>query len=335
MKSIGLITDVPFWKIGLGKHARIQELCRFLALQSRLTLYYIGEEVAPFPGPIVLQGEDKPGQLQAHLAKAGHDLLIVSYLHLHWVADLGHVPIYLDAIDLLSERGRSFASYNRKIDSLSFQEEIALFHKFDKVIFMQKEEIEKVVPHLGADRVLLCPHPVVPEDNPLFREQVQKIGFLGSPSWPNIDGVQWFHDAVLPLLGDLAEKCVVNGTMSSSPLSAFSPRLAKGSVVDSPGDHYKNVDIAINPCLYGSGLKIKTVEAIAYGIPLVTTSVGAQGLREEAGNSFLLADTPEAFADALHALAESAELRRQLSLGARAFARQHLTPAACFGALLT
>src|ERR1700722_7640643 len=198
MKSIGLITDVPFWKIGLGKHARIQELCRFLALRSRFTLYYLGEETVPFPGSIVFQGDDKPSQLRARLATADHDLLIVTYLHLHWVADFANVPIYLDAIDLHSERGKAFATHNLEVGYPSFEEELAIFRKFDKVIVMQKEELEKVLPHLRADRLLLCPHPVVPEASPPFREEVETIGFLGSPSWPNIDGMQWFHDAVLP-----------------------------------------------------------------------------------------------------------------------------------------
>jgi glycosyltransferase involved in cell wall biosynthesis len=116
--------------------------------------------------------------------------------------------------------------------------------------------------------------------------------------------------------------------------SLFSPSLSKGRSFPTPGEYYKSIDIAINPVLYGSGLKIKTVEAIAYGIPLVTTSAGAQGLHEESGRSFLLADTPEAFAAAICRLAASSDLRCQLSTQSRSFARQHLTPAACFGALL-
>ncbi len=335
MKDIALITDIPFWNVGIGQNARIRELCIFLALHSRFTLYYLGGD-SPFPGPIFHEHE-KQTQLALYLEKARHDLLIVEYLYLHWVADLPlkGAAIYLDAHDLLSERAKSFESFNHRINSITYEQEISYFHKFDKVIFLQKEEIEKVLPRISADRLLLCAHPIAPEEDVPLREEVGVISFFGSPSWPNIDGIQWFHDAVLPLLGDLAKKCVVNGSINFSPLSVFSPHLSKGRAFYSIDDYYKEIDIAINPVLYGSGLKIKTVEAIAYGIPLVTTSAGAQGLLEERGNCFLLADTPEEFAAAICTLASSSDRRRQLSSRARTFAREHLTPTACFSSLLT
>jgi glycosyltransferase involved in cell wall biosynthesis len=336
VKNISLITDIPFWEMGNGQSARIRELYTFLANQSKLTLYYLGKETPPFPG-LTFQNHDRRAQLASCLEKAQHDLIIIEKLHLDWVRalNLKDIPVYLDAHDLISERAKSFQRFNRKCGSLSFEEEIARFRKFDKIILLQKEETEKVLPFLGRDRLLLCPHPVVPEENGIVREEVETIGFFGGPSWPNIDGVQWFHDLILPLLGDLATKCVAHGAIVYSPFYAFSPRLVKGQLFSSLDSYYKNIDIAINPALYGSGLKIKTVEAIAYGIPLVTTSIGAQGLHEESGRSFLLADTPQEFAAAIRTLASSSTLRRQLSSRARAFARQHFTPQLCFASLLT
>ena len=335
MKNIAIVTDVPFWQIGLGKHARVFELFRFLLHHSRLTLYFLGEETPPFSCPS-FDSSDKQQQLKAYLEEAKHDLVIVEYLHLHWVADLflSGTKIYLDAIDLFSERAKSFASFNRKTPAITFEEEVELFRKFDKVMFLQKEELERVALQMHEDKLLLCPHPMISETEIPIQKAVKTISFLGSPSWPNIDGVQWFHDAVLPLLGDLAEKCIANGTISRSPLSIFSPQLAKGKVFASVEEHYKSIDIAINPVLYGSGLKIKTVEALAYGIPLVTTSVGSQGLLEEAGKAFLLADTAEEFAAAISALAGCTGLRRRISSQARAYAQRHWTPMACFGVLL-
>ncbi len=335
MKNIALATDASFWEIGLGAHARIRELYHFLACNSHFTLYYLGDEVCPFPGPSFQRG-NKQKQLKGFLQAAKHDLLIVEYIHLHWAADflLKGTKIYLDAIDLFSERTKSFAAYNRSIGSMTFDQEIGYFRKFDKVMFIQKEEMEKVLPHLGEDKLLLCPHPTVPEADAPIREEVQAISFFGSPSWPNVDGIQWFHDAVMPLLGNLGEKCIANGAFSTSPISIFSPRLAKGKVFPFLGDYYKGIDIAINPVLYGSGLKIKSVEAIAYGIPLVSTSAGAQGLLEQAGRSFLLADTPEEFAAAICALAASSGLRRRLSARALEYAQHNLTPQACFKSLI-
>ena len=331
MKSIGLVTDIAFWEIGNGQNARVHALYVFLNKHCRLTLYYLEKDVPPFPC-VTFQNNI---QLQSCLNKAKHDLIIVEKLHLEWVADLQlETPIYLDAHDLISERAKSFKQFNRECAKLSFEEEMAKFRKFDKIILMQKDEMEKVLPHLGKDKLLLCPHSVGSIVNADIREEVKTISFFGGPSWPNVDGIQWFHDLVLPQLGSLAEKCVVHGAIVYSPFFAFSPQLSKGKLFDSLDSYYKNIDIAINPVLYGSGLKIKTVEALSCGIPLVTTSIGSQGLSEESGHSFLTADTPEEFASAICTLASSFELRQKLSRRAKKYSEENFSASACFGVLL-
>jgi hypothetical protein len=318
------VTDIAFWEIGSGEKARIRELHAFLHKQCKLTLYYLGEA-------------DKKAQLAIQLEKAEHDFIIVEKLHLDWILNLKNknIPVYLDAHDLISDRVADFQRFNRSCGTLTLEEEITRLSKFDKVIFLQKEEYEKTLPFLGRERLLLCPHPVVPEEEIEIRETVESIGFFGGPSWPNIDSVQWFHDAVLPLLDDLASKCSVQGAFMFSPFAAFLPGMIKGPLHPTLSSYYRSIDIAINPVLYGSGLKIKTVEALAYGIPLVTTSVGAQGIQEEDGQAFLIADTPEEFAAAIQRLASSYDLRRELSARARHFAKQHFTPHACFSVLLS
>jgi glycosyltransferase involved in cell wall biosynthesis len=333
--NIGLITDISFWQMGNGQNARIRELHAFLSHYAHLTLYYLGDDPLPFPGLMCQEG-DKRTQLASLLEKAQHDLIIVEKLHLAWITDLElkNTRIYLDAHDIAFERAQQFQQFGRTSYSLSFEEEIACFRKFDKVIFLHDEDVEKMVPFLGKDRLLLCPHPVTPEADIAIREEVKTISFFGGPSWPNIDGLQWFHDDVLPLLGDLAQKCIVHGSMNYSPFFTFLPRLNRGQLFTSLNSHYKNVDIAINPVRYGTGLKIKSVEALAYGIPLVTTSIGAQGLHTQSNRAFLLADTPQDFADAMRQLDVSLALRESLSLRSREYARQRFTPHACFHSLM-
>jgi len=57
--------------------------------------------------------------------------------------------------------------------------------------------------------------------------------------------------------------------------------------------------VVINPMRFGTGLSIKSLEALGHAKPLVTTSVGARGLGEGVGQAFLVADTPEEFASAI------------------------------------
>ena len=101
---------------------------------------------------------------------------------------------------------RASEQFNRKCAELTLEEEVAKFRKFDKIILMQKDEMGKVLALMGADKLLLCPHSVESNVNFHIREEVETISFFGGPSWPNVDGMQWFHDLVLPQLGDLAQK---------------------------------------------------------------------------------------------------------------------------------
>lgn len=332
MLSIGLVTDIAFWEFGNGQNARILALYDFLTKHSKLTLYYLGEAPCPFSAVHI----HNPSQLSQALAKAEHNRIIVEKLHLDWITDLGlkNTPIYLDAHDLLSERAKAYHQFDRHCCLLTFEEEMHRFSKFDKVILLQKDEADQVRAVLG-DRILVCPHPVVAQKKLSLRKKVKTIGFFGGPSEANIDGIHWFHDAVMPLLKNLSQKCTVHGAINYSPFSLFLPRLAKGELFSDVVSCYQNLDIAINPVLYGSGLKIKTVEALAYGIPLVSTGVGVQGLQEESNKSFLLANTAQEFAEVLERLTASFSLREQLSVAAREFAKLHFTPEACFKTLVS
>ncbi len=335
MLKIGLITDLPFWELGNGQNARIQELIRYLDRHSHFTLYYLGNRPILIPQAVTLN-PTQPDHVKTYLKNAQHDLVIIEKLHLDWILDFlpKKTPAYLDAHDLMSDRSQAFQAFNRPCSTLSFNEEVIRMSKFDKVIFLQNEEVEKVNRSISPQKLLCCPHPIKPHKPIGLRKQVKHIGFFGGPSWPNIDGVQWFHDTVMPLLGKLAKKCTAQGTFIHSPFSIFTPRLKKGAPAACLTSYYQTVDIAFNPALYGSGLKIKTIEALGHGIPLVTTSCGAQGLLEEANRCFLIADTPEKFAEAIAKLASSLTLRQQLSKNALKMVKDHFSAEACFKQLL-
>ena len=328
MKRIGLITDLPFWNSGNGQNARIQELVRFLKRNSDFTLYYLGDQPLPLPGIHIKNPEE--------LRNVQLDRVIVEKLHLDWILAYlpRSIPAYLDAHDLFSDRSREFQANHRPSTELSSEEESERMKEFDKVIFLQTREVQKAKQWFPGERLLCCPHPVRRYFQPVLRPSVNHIGFLGGPSWPNIDGIQWFHDNVMPRLGKLESKCCAHGAITYSPFAIFTPQLNMGKAITSLHRYYKTVDIAINPTFYGSGFKIKTIEALGHGVPLVTTRNGAEGLLDEANHSFLLADTPEEFADAIIRLASSLSLRKKLSSNALKLTQQRFNPRACFYELI-
>ena len=75
--------------------------------------------------------------------------------------------------------------------------------------------------------------------------------------------------------------------------------------------------IAIVPLRIGGGTRLKIYEAMAAGVPVVSTSVGAEGLDVTHGVNILLADTAEAFADACLLLLEQPDVRQRIAAAAR------------------
>ena len=90
--------------------------------------------------------------------------------------------------------------------------------------------------------------------------------------------------------------------------------------------YYQACDVVIAPILFGSGTRIKILEAMAYGRPVVSTSMGAEGMSLENGRHLLLADTMPGFADALIALAADPARCRALADEAWTFQNQNYAP---------
>jgi len=87
--------------------------------------------------------------------------------------------------------------------------------------------------------------------------------------------------------------------------------------VDDVTDAYRRYSVFLAPILSGSGVRVKLLEAFAVGIPAVATQLGAEGLSDEDGRICLLADTGEAFANAVVRLLEDEDAARELAKRAR------------------
>lgn len=162
----------------------------------------------------------------------------------------------------------------------------------------------------GADRVLVCPNGTdeVPRRAPPVRAPGEplRLLFVGAGSYlPNRDGLLWLLDEVLPRVqGVPALLDVVGSEPGTLPAR---PGLALHGKVASVDPHYAAAHVAVIPIRYGSGTRLKVVEAMARGVPVVSTTLGAEGLPVEAGVHFTAADDPGAFAAALSELGQRLE----------------------------
>jgi glycosyltransferase involved in cell wall biosynthesis len=136
----------------------------------------------------------------------------------------------------------------------------------------------------------------------------QSLVFTGSLDWrPNVDGVIYFLDRIFPLVKMRypASKFVIVGR---NPLQILKERvkgredvILAGSVVDIR-PYLNDADVYVVPLRVGGGSRLKILEAFSMELPVVSTTIGAEGLDVSDGENILIADTPTDFAAAIASL---------------------------------
>jgi len=157
--------------------------------------------------------------------------------------------------------------------------------------------------------------------HPIKQIQPNSIFHIGSMEWEaNVRGVQWFLSKVWPLLiennPDLRFHVAGKGIEKHKHLF-FQFGVVYHGEVSNAIDFMKNHGIGIVPIHAGSGIRVKLIESMAWGIPSVSTSVGVQGLPLSEGSpEVLIADEAGGFAEALSSLFN--DWPSAISLGKRA-----------------
>ncbi|MBZ5606957.1 MAG: glycosyltransferase family 4 protein [Acidobacteriia bacterium] len=140
--------------------------------------------------------------------------------------------------------------------------------------------------------------------------------FLGSMDWmPNIDAVRWFVAEVLPLIRARRPECFLTiagrrPTPEIRGLAGKDARILVTGTVPDVRPHLWGAAVAIVPLRIGGGTRLKIYEAMAAKVPVVSTTIGAEGLDVRAGENIILADSARQFADACLALLDDPGLRR-------------------------
>ena len=152
--------------------------------------------------------------------------------------------------------------------------------------------------------------------------------FVGSLTYePNIDGLRLMIEEILPLVRDAVPTAVLrvvgHGYNERVVQLAACPGVELVGEVDSVAPELANATLSVVPLRFGGGTRIKILEAFAHEVPVVSTTVGAEGLDVRAGEDCVLADTPEAFAEACVRLLRDPIEAARLVANARALAATH------------
>jgi glycosyltransferase involved in cell wall biosynthesis len=207
--------------------------------------------------------------------------------------------------------------------------------RFHRVYVCSDDDRRALARHLGARRVVVIPNAVsIPRSvaarrrGPAFT--LLFVGTLGY--YPNEDAAIFFCREVLPRIRGAVERPVRALIVGSNPpekvraLAQDHDVTVTGTVPDL-GPYYAGADAVVVPLRAGGGTRIKVLEAFSYRRPVVSTTVGAQGIEATPGTHLLIGDTPRAFAAHCVRLTRSPELGRSLAARAFQFVTTHHTPA--------
>lgn len=192
----------------------------------------------------------------------------------------------------------------------------------------------------GVSRIAVVPTGVDVDyfSRPAPVSRVADLVFVGSMDWlPNVDGVTWFVREVLPRLRKRRPDCTVaivgrTPARAVAGLAARDPRILVTGTVDDVRPWLWGSTVSIVPLRIGGGTRLKIYEAMAAGVPVVSTAVGAEGLEVSSPENIRLADTPDDFAAACAELLERAEVRARQARAARAVVHSRCSWEAVAGA---
>ena len=145
--------------------------------------------------------------------------------------------------------------------------------------------------------------------------------FTGTMNYfPNYDAAIYFHNEIWPLI--IAKHPDVTFSIVGNNPTAQVKRLASNNVtvtgyVPDTRVYFNQATVFISPMRSGSGLQVKHLEAMAMGIPIVTTTIGSRGIEAIENQDLVVADTPNNFANHVNMLLDDRELRRSIGNSGR------------------
>lgn len=253
----------------------------------------------------------------------------------HYNGLLKKVPWVMDLIDVDSHKWRQYAEtntqplrwlYRREADYL-LQYEQRIVKEFQQILLVSESEkklLNKYVsaPSIkavgnGVDLEYFAPGKGIPAPH-----EALTLVFTGAMDyWPNIEGVEWFADAVFPLIKQAVPDVRLH-IVGSNPspqvksLAKIDGIFVAGYVTDTR-DYFAAADICVIPLRIARGIQNKVLEAMAMGKAVVCTAEALEGITAEPGKDLLVAEEAEAFAKAVIQLLDNQTYRQQLGDMAR------------------
>lgn len=286
--------------------------------------------------PVAVERFCPPGMrkfLEDLIRRERFDTAVVDHLApTSYFPDLAHAVFFQHNVETVIWRRRAQHSgnawsrwYNGVQAKRMYQYERRVSRAAGHIVAVSETDAEEMRKLFQVERVSVIPTGVnieyfqPPETAP---ERRGDLVFVGSMDWmPNVDGMLWFAHEVLPILRQRRPGCKVTIAGRLPPpeitrLAAADSGVQVTGTVPDIRPYLWGSAVSIVPLRIGGGTRLKIYESMAARTPVVSTTVGAEGLSVHPPEDIRIADTPAAFAENCLELLSVEAVRRQVAAAA-------------------
>jgi glycosyltransferase involved in cell wall biosynthesis len=278
------------------------------------------------------------------------DFIIVDMLRMAQYVENSSLPKMLELQDLLSERYKRFCENTSckddllgtfgellpkfisnilneylKVPLLKYESKVIakreyeLSQKFEAITLVSQIEVDKLRKTTGVRHIHAIPPSV--ENSILNFDLVEEgkcnIIFLGNLTTnQNLSSFRYIAEKVLPLLDDkhfdYTFTAIGKFDQRAIEIAAMSNKIILQGFVDSLSKAISTKHLMLSPITFGSGIKTKILDAMSFGVPIITNSIGAEGLSVENGVHLIIEDDPKLMVLAVESLFKDKELRDRI-----------------------
>lgn len=242
--------------------------------------------------------------------------------------------VIIDSVDVRHLRERLKYEITGKEDDLKRSIEIKnrelnIYKKADRVLAITGEDanvLRKDCPDLRVEVVPNIHRLQLGPDKQQKNSLIFVGGFLHNP---NIDAVLYFCKKILPLVKKKlphVELAIVGSHPPEEIRQLRNSSIEVTGYVSSTTPYLHRSYISVAPLRYGAGMKGKIGEAMAHGVPVVTTLIGAQGMNLKNGEDAMIADSPAGFSESIIELVQNDDLYKRIQNNSIEYVKGNLTP---------
>jgi sugar transferase (PEP-CTERM/EpsH1 system associated) len=242
------------------------------------------------------------------------------------------IPKIIDFVDVDSDKWRQYADYSSFPKSIIYKMEERRLKEYEKVIVnsvnhsivTSQAEAELFKSFIPGIRVSVLPNGV---DYEYYKPdsctgEKNSLVFMGQMNYfANVEGVLYFCREILPLIRKEVPD-IRFYVVGSNPVKAIKQLTSDKNVVvtgfvDDVRPYVVDSAVCVVPLRIARGIQNKVLEAMASGVPVVTTTKGNEGINAKTGEEIFINDNPEDFAESVLRLMDNPQLRASVSAKAR------------------